>query len=74
MSDDELAPRQAWSLNGEHIDLDPIDCASGVPYIALRVRGPRGGRMADLYLNPGHVEQLESALAKATLSSGGSPS
>lgn len=70
---DEQAPRQAWSLNGEHIDLDPIDCASGVPYIALRVRGPRGGRMADLYLNPGHVEQLEAALidAKAAL---GSPS
>ena len=58
--------RSAWSLNGERIDTEGIRNASdGVEYVALRVRGPRDGRIADLYLNPGHVEQLETGLALA---------
>lgn len=57
--------RQAFSLNGERIVVEAIDCASGTPYIALRVRGVRDGQIADLYLNPGHVEQFDKALAEA---------
>ena len=58
--------RQVWSLNEERLDIDAIRNASdGELFIALRVRGPRGGRIADLYLNAGQVEQLESALANA---------
>ena len=57
---------RAYSLNGESIAIEGIRNASDdVPYVAFRVRGPRDGRIADLYLNLGHVEQLEAGLALA---------
>jgi hypothetical protein len=43
---------------------------AGEPCVALTLRGPRGASSGVRYLNPGHVEQLERALAAAKRDAG----